>query len=74
MNRGDLVRITRSWSPISFTGIFLESRQYKVGKRYEVHKLLCTDGKVVDVYFDTNSCDSIQVLSEAEVQTTLNLR
>lgn len=61
MKPGDLIRIERSWSPLIFTGILLGSRTHKMGKRYDVHKMLLTDGSVSEVYVDA-SHDLIDVL------------
>lgn len=63
MKPGDLITIKRGWSPIAFTGILLRFRVHKMGNRYDVYKLLLTDGAVRDVFMDT-SIDSIDILAQ----------
>lgn len=65
MKPGDLITIKRGWSPIAFTGILLSSRIRKIGSRYDVYKLLLTDGRARDVVMDISS-DSIDVLVQTD--------
>lgn len=69
MNPGDLVRITRCWSSMPIVGILLSQFPYKVGKRYDVYRMLCADGRIDDIFLDACANDSVEVLSEAHVQT-----